>query len=192
MPASRSRRRRPFFLRRFRAVSRGRSLRVAVDALLRRQGVVTRPPRAFTDEEALALSSVCSARAAEPGLSSVRFYNKSDVDASNGDMSPPQSRQLWCGGAKYCESCKQGRGLATRVRRTLPAAPETYAIVPDAYIYGRRQKKRTPSAAAKKNTAPRAPPEPYAAEAILTRRYPSQPRSPRRSRYRRRWSRSGP
>jgi len=149
---------------------------------------VSRP----SNKEALALSCVCSARAAEPGLSSVRFYNKSDVDASNGDMSPPQSRQLWCGGAKYCESCKQGRGLATRVRRTLPAAPETYAIVPDAYIYGRRQKKRTPSAAAKKNTAPRAPPEPYAAEAILTRRYPSQPRSPRRSRYRRRWSRSGP
>ena len=69
--------------------------------LLRKQGVVSRPPRAFTYKEALALSSVCSARAAEPGLSSVRFYNKIDVDASNGNMSPPRSRQLWCGAAKY-------------------------------------------------------------------------------------------
>ena len=57
-------------------------------------------------------------------------------------------------------------------RPTLSAAPESYAGETDAYSDGRGRKTNAACRRLEKNTPPRAPPEPYAADAILTRPYP--------------------
>ena len=159
------------------------------------QGVVSRPPRAFTYKEALALSSVCSARAAEPSLSSVRFYLKIDVDASNGDMSSPRSRQLWCGAAKLRELQTRTPPCDALRRERAQRYPSHRRPTPANQMPTQTEKEKRRRRAGRREENHRSP-RPTGAlrrRGDLNASLPAKhPRSPRRSRCRRRWSASGP
>jgi hypothetical protein len=132
-PASRSRRRRPFLLRRFRAVSRCRPLRVDVYAF-RAPFLARRARLRCAEVQPSALFFGTERASADPARSS-RFVRCASPQLCPGKRAP-RSRQCARGVASILrEPCK----APCDARPTLSAAPETYADDPDAYTDGGRK-----------------------------------------------------